>query len=463
MKWFSTLRSRTAALTGVVSLIAVLIAGIVALPLIRDAAESQAQVALAHQADLAQNVAIRPNDFDTDSDHMNMGGPGMAEHSFAGVVGYLRAQGIVVQAVIPGQSEPAELTRTQIANISSGQPVSGRTCTIGSCVFIEARPVGTGTGIVLTQPLSVASSVMNTAIARIFLALIVGLVIAVIIGLVVAGRIAKPLANAADAAHRLAGGERDVRLTPEGPEEISEIAIALNVLAAELTHSEERQREFLLSISHELRTPLTAIRGYSDAMTDGVIEPHEIAEVGAIMSAESIRLDRLVSDLLELARFGAVDFKIDASDVDLVDVLKSAGDVWQDRCAREGVVFTVESPQHPVVVNTDVGRVRQIIDNLAENALRVTPTGAPIVFSLTENAVLEIRDGGPGLSPEDIDVAFEPGELYDRYKGVRKVGTGFGLALVGRLATRLGATATAGTAPEGGARFTIDFSARQTA
>jgi two-component system sensor histidine kinase BaeS len=195
-------------------------------------------------------------------------------------------------------------------------------------------------------------------------------------------------------------------------------------------------------------------------MVDGVIESTELSDVGAIVSSEAVRLDRLVSDLLELARFGAVDFHIDESPVDLTDVVSTAAMVWQDRCAREGVTFSVELPDAPVMINTDVGRVRQIIDNLAENALRVTPSGAPIILALTQDAVIEIRDGGPGLSDDDVQVAFEPGELFERYRGVRKVGTGFGLALVGRLANRLGAVATAGTSPEGGAQFRIDFSSR---
>lgn len=83
--------------------------------------------------------------------------------------------------------------------------------------------------------------------------------------------------------------------------------------------------------------------------------------------------------------------------------------------------------------------------------------GQKIVFELTSDGKLQVRDSGPGLSADDIKVAFQPGELYERYKGVRRVGTGFGLALVGRLANRLGVIATAGKAPEGGASFTIDF------
>jgi two-component system sensor histidine kinase BaeS len=103
--------------------------------------------------------------------------------------------------------------------------------------------------------------------------------------------------------------------------------------------------------------------------------------------------------------------------------------------------------------------VRQVVDNLAENALRVTPAGAPIVLALRPGGDgqvdVEVRDGGPGLTDEDLPVAFDRSVLHDRYRGVRPVGTGLGLALVAGLADRLGGRAVAGHAPEGGARFTV--------
>jgi len=458
VKPFSSLSSRAVLLTGAVSAITVLIAGIVAFPLIKAAAQDQAQATLASQANLVHNIGTKPNDFDFDN------GPGhheSPERAMLGLVEYLQAQGIEVRAIIPGQSEPQELSADQIHAIAVGRNVSGRTCEMGRCVFIEARPVGPGTGILLVQPMSVLSSVTAEAINRILLALLAGFAVAVAVGVLFARRLARPLAHAAAAAHQLAQGARDVRLVPEGPDEISEIAIALNVLSDELTHSEGRQREFLLSVSHELRTPLTAIRGYAEAMVDGVVAPDELNRVGTIIESESLRLERLVSDLLDLARTGAVDFQIHPAEIDLGHVVKEAADVWQTRCAKEGVNFSIEIPNESVMVTSDIGRIRQIIDNLLENALRVTPAGKPIVLALSADAVIEVRDGGPGLSGDDIKVAFEPGELYERYRAVRKVGTGFGLALVGRLAGRLGAKASAGTAPEGGASFRIEFTSLQ--
>ena len=222
--------------------------------------------------------------------------------------------------------------------------------------------------------------------------------------------------------------------------------------------SEGRQREFLLSVSHELRTPLTAVKGYAEALADGVIPPEDIERTGSVVSAEAARLDRLVSDLLDLARLGAVDFPVTPIDIDLCEIADEAAMVWADRVRREGLQWVAEVPSDEVHVRTDPIRVRQIIDNLAENALRVSPRGSMIVLAIRREpgfAVVEIRDSGPGLTPDDLSVAFEPGVLHERYRGERPVGTGLGLALVGRLARGLGGEAEAGAAPEGGARFTV--------
>jgi two-component system, OmpR family, sensor kinase len=159
-----------------------------------------------------------------------------------------------------------------------------------------------------------------------------------------------------------------------------------------------------------------------------------------------------------LAAARTQDFRLDLVRVDLVDLIRRAAEVWRDRCERESVVLRLELPEGPAVVTTDPTRVRQILDGLAENALRVTPPGRPLVFALRtdpDGVSLEVRDGGPGLTDDDVAVAFERSALHDRYRGERRVGTGIGLALVDGLTRRLGGRAAAGHAPEGGAAFTI--------
>jgi two-component system sensor histidine kinase BaeS len=360
--------------------------------------------------------------------------------------------------VYPGSEIPPGVPPEVVDAVLAGQAVSGEGEREDGEVLIEGRPLAVGGGVILVQPFTVVGVEAGDAVRRIAVALLLGLLIAVPIGYWAARRLTRPLRAARDAANQMAAGSRDVTLRPEGPVEIADIAEALNRLNAALVVSEGRQREFLLSVSHELRTPLTAVKGYAEALADGVIEGDEVPRTGTTVAAEAARLDRLVTDLLDLARLGAVDFHVVPVEVDLVALGQEAGSVWRDRAQAEGVDVRTELPDEPLLVDTDPIRVRQVIDNLAENALRVSPPGSVIVLAIRADgpwAVVEVRDSGPGLTDDDRAVAFEPGALHERYRGVRPVGTGLGLALVGRLAGGLGGSAEVGAAPEGGARFTV--------
>jgi signal transduction histidine kinase len=287
-------------------------------------------------------------------------------------------------------------------------------------------------------------------------ALLAGLAAGAVAGVLLARRLARPIQHAAAAAVRLSAGDRTVRVPPEPPAEVEELAHALNGLAAALATSEGRQRDFLLSVSHELRTPLTTIKGYAEALSDGVIAPEGVPRAGRTVLTEAENLDRLVGDLLALARLDAVDFPVSILPVDLVDLLGDAARAWIARCPS----LRVELPTEPVVVATDPGRVRQVVDGLMDNALRVVPADAPVVLAVRPAdpggfATVEVRDGGPGFTDADLALVFQRGAMSERYQGIRKVGSGLGLALAHGLVRRLGGTIEAGHAPEGGARFTV--------
>src|SRR4029079_8434907 len=112
-------------------------------------------------------------------------------------------------------------------------------------------------------------------------------------------------------------GDRSATLDADGPAEVADLAHAVNALTAALATSEGRQRDFLLSVSHELRTPLTTIKGYAEALADGVVGPDGAQRAGQTMLGEAEHLDRLVADLLGLARLEAADFPLELMDVDL--------------------------------------------------------------------------------------------------------------------------------------------------
>lgn len=447
------LAPRIVGLAAAVAAVVVLVSALIAFPLIRNATIEQSRDTLSNLADLTAAALDRGSQSTLDDGRGR--GRGILPPALADV---LVAEQVTGYLVAVGGQLPEGISASEVERVASGKPLSVEREGDDGVVLIEARRLTTGGVVILQQPVTVAGDVVTDIIREFGLALIAGLVIAVIVGVIIARRITRPLQEAQEAANAMAAGHRDVRLQPSGIPEVADIAIALNALSEALQSSEGRQREFLLSVSHELRTPLTGLQGYGEAMADGVITGDDVPRTGVTVAAEARRLNRLVTDLLDLGRAGAVDFRIEPVELDLVSLAQQAGEVWIARCEREQVTFAVSVPDEPVMAVADPTRVRQIIDNLAENALRVSPAGSVIVLAVANAAggpSLQVRDSGPGLSPDDLAVAFEPGTLYERYRGVRPVGTGLGLALVGRLTTRMGGTPTVDAAPEGGASFTI--------
>lgn len=350
------------------------------------------------------------------------------------------------------------LTPARRTELLDGRRISASEDLGGTGVLIEGRPTAAG-GIIVVQRRSDATADTDELVRRVLLALAIAALVAIVVSALLARRLAGPLRRTADAAHALAVGRRDVEVPVEGPREVAEVSSALNSLAASLSRSEGRQRDFLLSVSHDLRTPLTGIRGYAESLAEGIVPAKDTARVGGVVLGEARRLERLVADLLDLARLDADQPRLELHRADLVALGRDVEDIWSKRCAEVGVQFSLVTGADAVWVTTDPARVRQLVDGLLENALRVTPAGRPVFVEVRAEpdgaSVVEVRDGGPGLTDDDLEVAFTPSVLHERYRGIRPVGTGLGLAIVGRLAALLGGKVEAGHADEGGARFTL--------
>jgi len=393
--------------------------------------------------------------------------PASAARSLAATSAVLAEQGIAVVSIgsdgsLTGPNRAVRAAR----QAGAGQAVDGRSVSgsaaVGALQLVEARSTSTG-GFALVAPADVAAATRQALERRLLWAILGGLVAAVLVGFLVARVVSAPLRRTAGLARAMGRGARDVRAPVAGPREVADVSIAVNELADALQHSESRQREFLTSVSHELRTPLAGISGQAQALADEMVPVAEQAEVGRSIRGEAARLERLVSDLLDLARLGADTFRLDLAGTDLTALVTEMAVIWQVRC--------------------DARRVRQVLDGLAENALRLLGPGQPLVLHLGvekpgverpgverpgvgglgadgvavpgRSAVLQVRDGGPGLAPEDYPVVFERGALHERYRGRRPTGAGLGLALVHSLVGRLGGTIVASPAAEGGVAMTI--------
>lgn len=466
--WLRSLAGRITLVTAAVAVLAVLVTGSVAFPLIRSAAVTQAREQLSRQADAFSAAPVAAQALDLRERHLL--GPDNYDLSTITPAGSIN--GAAAQILNPDE----------VRLVFSGRRISSTVTRGGVQFLVEARPLNKGGGIVLTRSLSDVNAASAQLLQPTLLALLAGLLIAALAGTLLARRLSGPLVRTAAAARRMAGGERTVHLDPAGATEVRAVGEAINTLDQALLASESRQREFLLSISHEIRTPLTALRGYAEALQDGLIPPEDTARVGQTLSAETDRLDWFVRDLLALARLEADDFTLDVQSVDVPALLEQAQRAWQPAAAQVGVDLTLQLPaadaRGPIMVTTDALRLRQIIDGLIGNALRVTPPGKPLVLHVLiedpaaapetalsgarqagpHNVVaIQVRDSGPGLTAEDAAVAFDRGALASRYKGRRPTGSGLGLSIAARLAQRMNLKLTVEPTKQGetGACFCI--------
>jgi two-component system, OmpR family, sensor kinase len=278
----------------------------------------------------------------------------------------------------------------------------------------------------------------------------VGAALAAIVAFLLARAVARPITRVAAASRRLAAGEAPEPLPEQGAGEVAALSASFNHLAAELARAQDAERAFLLSVSHELKTPLTVIRGHAEALQDGVVGDRH---AGAVIERESGRLERLIRDLLDLARLRRRSFTAAQSTVDLGEIAREVVARFQPQARSFDVELTVTA-EAGAEAGGDADRVVQALSNLVENAIRCTP-GGEAVRVLASAGRLDVVDDGPGLSAEDLERAFERFYLYERYGAERPVGTGLGLAIVRELAEAMGGTVAVRSTPGVGSTFSL--------
>lgn len=346
---------------------------------------------------------------------------------------------------------------SDVSRLRAGETLQGRAKSPAGEVIFIARPLlgrRRNLAIVLARPAGAGAGIPVGPSVLVAGVLAVG--VAVSISLVVSKRIAGPMRELAEAAGDLARGDFNRRVRIAGDDEVAAVGGAFNKMAEELHRDEQRQRDFLMSISHELRTPLTAILGYAEAIEDGTASGEANTQAAGVIVDEAKRLARLVSDLLDLSRLDARRFSVKKEPVDVAALAQTIRRNFTPQAEEAGI--TIEVQGSPAVATADRDRVVQVLSNLVENALRYTPAGGRILIRCAQGpeAVLtEVADTGPGFQQEDLDHAFERQYLWNKYRGMRDVGTGLGLVITRELVRVMGGEVEAASAPGGGASFTV--------
>jgi len=313
-------------------------------------------------------------------------------------------------------------------------PWKGRTLlAVSHPVTIQNRNFG---ALVVARPKAELRQRWVTLFQRLALAFLGGLVVAGGLGWYLSQRITKPVLALSHAADEVATGHYDVDVpTVPARDEIGHLAERFAEMATRLREAEELERNFLMTVSHELRTPLTAIRGHVEALREGVVEDPELRTASLdVISAEATRLERLVGDVLDLAKLDTRRFTVRHEEVDMARLLEQAYLAFGEEAKQRRIDYSRDVSAEPVIV-TDGDRVLQIITNLIANAFRWTPNGGSVGLQLSaENGQIHVavEDTGPGIGPDEQERIFRPFWTHDGK------GTGLGLAIARELAMALG-------------------------
>ncbi|MCC7077531.1 MAG: HAMP domain-containing histidine kinase [Acidimicrobiia bacterium] len=280
-----------------------------------------------------------------------------------------------------------------------------------------------------------------------------------------ANRLTRPLRRLQAAAGAIANGDLTARVEPTSGDEVGVLGETFNTMADELGRARQTERSFVMSVSHDLRTPLTSIKGYAEAIADGAVTGDAAVAAGQVIEAEAGRLERLVHDLLDLARLDASEFRLHVQSVDLDADLRELAASFARRADEAGLEFSVAGSPLPEI-RTDPDRVAQVVANLLENSLRYTQEGRAISLTWTaaspqpdawpRGAVrIDVSDTGDGIPPEHLPHVFERLYVAGHLPGARQVGTGLGLAIVAELTLALGGRATVDSTPGAGTTFSV--------
>lgn len=285
--------------------------------------------------------------------------------------------------------------------------------------------------------------------------------------LLIFGPVRRRLKSLEDAARKVGAGDLGARAREDGGDEVAELAHAFNRMtadlaarAAELQAVDQARRSLLADVSHELMTPLTAMRGYLETLSmralslDGETRDRYLS----IINDETRRLERIVQDLLDLARMEGGGDSLDVQDVPVEDLFGRVGARHEREAALKGITLATTIAPGAEIVSGDPMRLEQALQNLTANALRHTPNRGQIELSAESRErefVITVRDTGAGIPAQHIAHVFDRFYKIGPSRPGEAAGSGLGLSLVKAIVVRHGGTITVLSDPGRGARFTI--------
>ncbi|WP_163100875.1 sensor histidine kinase [Peribacillus alkalitolerans] len=290
--------------------------------------------------------------------------------------------------------------------------------------------------IYLYLPLASITELMNEFTTFWLISAFLFIIVFLFIGTHWINRLIKPLKEMENAAYRVSKGDFATRVEVEGTDEIGSLAVAFNQMSEAIQLEDERKREFLADVSHELRTPLSYIKGYTQALIDGIIhKPEDERKYLNLVAKETVHLQELVQDLLDLSKLESHQFEMDTQPIALAQFIEDFLEKYRVKLSDKRIQLIINLDPEPIIYGDDL-RLGQILQNVLENAIRYTPVNGEISITLKgkgDQCKVTIADNGPGIAVEHLSKLTERFYRVNKARSRNDGGTGLGLSIVKKL------------------------------
>ena len=347
-------------------------------------------------------------------------------------------QGNVILAAGFDRALGAQIPRTVLDQMAGGQNamfVSGtldgvydKGQYIAGCALTDASGQVRGYAFASSY-----ASALNGYVADMFSTFILSaglmLLISSLLSVVFTTRLTLPLRRIAEAARKFGAGDFSTRVPVEGEDEVAQLAVTFNNMAANLEAIDSSRSNFMGNIAHELRTPMTSVKGFVDGMLDGTIPPELYNHYLGVVSQEVGRLTRLIQNMLDITKLEAGEYQVNARSYDVWESITGAALAAEQRIESGRIQIQGLVPERTMVY-ADPDLVHQVVYNLLDNAIKFTPEEGIIRFGVTRSGgqvTVSIWNTGPGIAPEALPFVFDRFFKEDRSRGLNTRGSGLGL------------------------------------
>lgn len=243
----------------------------------------------------------------------------------------------------------------------------------------------------------------------------------------------KPLSEITEAAKQYAQGNMKYQIPIRSSDEMGYLSASLNYMSSQIKDMEDYRKKFVGNVSHDFRSPLTSIRGYVEAMVDGVIPPEFHEKYLKIILFETERLTDLTRDLLTLNEFDTKTLTINRERFELHEMIKNVATSFEGQCSKKKISIDLWFATKITYVNADKGKIQQILYNLLDNAIKFSPDNSTITIETTirgDKVITSVKDEGIGIPRASLNKIWDRFYKTDASRGKDKKGTGLGLAIV---------------------------------